>query len=113
MTGNLAGITRGDLSQGLPTPICIYFQRDSRTVACRQELSLARRVSSDHGKECDMDKDTKAQQAIEETGKKPFDGQDQPAAGPHDKEHLQDESKTPGAGALPDEGDESVSPGSG
>ncbi|MBY2934472.1 hypothetical protein [Rhizobium leguminosarum] len=59
-----------------------------------------------------MDKDTKAQQAIEETGKKPVE-QDQPAAGPHDKEHLQDESKTPGAGALPDKCDESVSPGSG
>ncbi|WP_313903884.1 hypothetical protein [Rhizobium leguminosarum] len=57
--------------------------------------------------------DTKAEQTIEETRKKPVDGQDQPAAGPHDKEHLQDESKTPGAGALPDKGDESVSPGSG
>jgi hypothetical protein len=60
-----------------------------------------------------MNKDTKAQHAIEETGKKPVDGQDHPPAGPHDKEHLQDDSKTPGAGSLPDKSDESVSPGSG
>ncbi len=60
-----------------------------------------------------MNKDTKAQQEIEETGKKRVEGQDHPPAGPHDKAHLQDESKTPGAGSLPDKGDESVSPGSG
>jgi hypothetical protein len=64
-----------------------------------------------------MNKDTKAQQEIEETDKKPVakpaNGQDHPPAGPHDKAHLQDESKTPGAGSLPDKDDESVSPGSG
>ena len=60
-----------------------------------------------------MHKDTKAQQAIEETGKKQPEAADLPAAGPHDKPHLQDESKTPGAGSLPDNNDDSVSPGSG
>ncbi|MGV1873687.1 hypothetical protein [Agrobacterium rosae] len=60
-----------------------------------------------------MNKDTKAQRAIEETDKKPVDGQDHPAAGPHAKKHLTDESKTPGTGALADREDESVSPGGG
>jgi hypothetical protein len=60
-----------------------------------------------------MDKDSQAQQAIEETGKQPSDTVDHPPAGPHDKPHLQDESKTPGAGSLPDKDDDSVSPGSG
>jgi hypothetical protein len=60
-----------------------------------------------------MNKDLTAQQAIEETGKKPADAGDHPPAGPHDKAHLQDESKTPGAGSLPDKDDESVSPGGG
>lgn len=60
-----------------------------------------------------MNKDTKAQQAIEETGKKPADAEDSPPADPHDKPHLQDESKTPGAGSLSDKGDDSVTPGSG
>jgi len=60
-----------------------------------------------------MNKDKKAQQAIEETGKKTAEAGDLPPAGPHDKPHLQDESKTPGAGSLPDKGDDSVSPGSG
>ncbi len=60
-----------------------------------------------------MNKDTKAQQEIEEMNKKPVEGQPHPPAGPHDKAHLQDESKTPGAGSLPDKVEESVSPGSG
>jgi len=60
-----------------------------------------------------MNKDSQAQQAIEETGKKPSDTADHPPAGPHDKPHLQDESKTPGAGSLPDKDEDSVSPGSG
>jgi len=60
-----------------------------------------------------MDKDTRAQQAVEETGTKPAATEHRPPAGPHDQPHLQDESKTPGAGSLPDKGDESVSPGSG
>ncbi len=60
-----------------------------------------------------MTSDKKAQQAIEKTGKKPIDIQEHPPAGPHDKDQLQDASKTPGAGTLPDKGEESVSPGSG
>ena len=60
-----------------------------------------------------MNKDTKAQQAIEETGKKPVEDDENPAAGPHAKKHLTDESKTPGTGALPDREDDSVSPGGG
>lgn len=61
-----------------------------------------------------MSKDKKAQEAIEETGKRePVDGTEHPAAGPHAKDHLTDDSKTPGTGSLPDKDDESVSPGSG
>ncbi|MGO6881534.1 hypothetical protein ACC702_02865 [Rhizobium ruizarguesonis] len=60
-----------------------------------------------------MNKDKTAQQAIEETGKKPVDGRELPAAGPHATKEQTDESKTPGTGALPDREDESVSPGSG
>lgn len=58
-----------------------------------------------------MNRDTKAQRAIEETDKKPVDSQDHPSDGPHAKKHLTEESKTPGAGALPDREAESVSPG--
>jgi hypothetical protein len=60
-----------------------------------------------------MNNDTKAQRGIEETWEKPAGKGDHPAAGPHDKPHLQDESKTPGAGSLQDKGEDSVSPGSG
>jgi hypothetical protein len=60
-----------------------------------------------------MNKDKKAQQAIEDTKRQPVRTRDLPAAGPHAKDQLTDESKTPGAGSLPDKDDESVSPGSG
>jgi hypothetical protein len=61
-----------------------------------------------------MSKDKKAQEAIEETGKRrPIDGEDHPAAGPHAKDHLTDDSKTPGAGSLPENHEDSVNPGSG
>lgn len=40
-------------------------------------------------------------------------GQDLPAAGPHDKKSLQDNSKTPGAGTLPDDKEQDVNPGAG
>lgn len=60
-----------------------------------------------------MNKDTKAQRAIEQTGKKPVKSQEHPPAGPHAKDHLQDGDKTPGAGSLPESNEESVSPGSG
>ncbi|PZM14928.1 hypothetical protein [Rhizobium tubonense] len=60
-----------------------------------------------------MNDDTKAQQAIEETAKKAVGGHELPIAGPHAKDHLIDESKTPGAGTLPDKNDGSVSAGAG
>ncbi len=60
-----------------------------------------------------MDKDKKAQRAIEETGRKPAIPKDHPAAGPHAKDHLTDETKTPGTGSLPENDDASVLPGSG
>ena len=59
-----------------------------------------------------MSKDTKARKAIEGSDK-PADGDQHPPAGPHAKEHLTDKMKTPGAGSLPDDKDESVSPGAG
>ena len=61
-----------------------------------------------------MDKDKNAQRAIEETGKKPANSQnDIPAAGPHAQDHLTDETKTPGTGSLTEKDEDSVSPGSG
>lgn len=36
---------------------------------------------------------------------KPPSKEDMPAAGPHGKDHLTDDLKTPGAGTLPDPGD--------
>jgi hypothetical protein len=60
-----------------------------------------------------MDDKNNAQEAIEETGKKAPAKSDSPAAGPHAKPELMDESKTPGTGALPDADDDSVSPGGG
>lgn len=60
-----------------------------------------------------MNKDKKAQRAIEQTGKKEAENSEHPSAGPHAKEHLIDKSKTPGAGALPNNNETEVSPGSG
>jgi hypothetical protein len=60
-----------------------------------------------------MDDNKNAQEAIEETGKKAPAKSDSPAAGPHAKPELMDESKTPGTGSLPDADDDSVSPGGG
>jgi hypothetical protein len=57
--------------------------------------------------------DTTAQKAIEETAKTAPIASDNPAAGPHAKQHLMDKSKTPGTGASPDVEDKSVSPGGG
>jgi hypothetical protein len=57
--------------------------------------------------------DTSAQQEIEETDKPLGEVKNHPAAGPHAKSHLTDESRTPGAGSLPDNAEDSVSPGSG
>ncbi|MDM9625198.1 hypothetical protein QTL95_04770 [Rhizobium sp. S152] len=60
-----------------------------------------------------MDKGSKAQQAVEETGRKPVNPKDHPAAGPHAKDHLTDKTKTPGTGSLSEKDDASVSPGGG
>lgn len=57
--------------------------------------------------------DEKAREAIEEKEKDHKGSTDHPLAGPHAKDHLTDKSKTPGAGALPDEKDDDVNPGSG
>jgi hypothetical protein len=59
-----------------------------------------------------MKKDTKARKAVEGVEKN-TDGSEHPPAGPHAKKELTDKTKTPGAGSLPDEKDDSVSPGSG
>lgn len=63
-----------------------------------------------------MSKDERARDAIEETedkSAKVTKKTDNPVAGPHAKEHLTDKSKTPGTGSLPDNADESTTPGSG
>ncbi|WP_075292857.1 hypothetical protein [Pararhizobium arenae] len=60
-----------------------------------------------------MNKDKKAQRAIEETGKPPVEMTKNPSAGPHAKEHLTDKTKTPGAGTLTGTDENEVSPGSG
>lgn len=57
--------------------------------------------------------DEKAQEAIEERDDRSKAPSDNPPAGPHAKKHLTDNSKTPGAGSLPDERDDDVNPGSG
>jgi hypothetical protein len=60
------------------------------------------------------DEDRKAQKAVEERKKEKSAGAgEHPPAGPHAKEHLTDESKTPGAGSLPGAKEGSVDPGSG
>ena len=56
--------------------------------------------------------DKNARETIEESDEKTKPNEDIPAAGPHAKKHLTDESKTPGAGSLPDEDDSEVNPGS-
>ncbi|MGF9564565.1 hypothetical protein [Neorhizobium sp. JUb45] len=62
-----------------------------------------------------MSKDDRAREAIEETERKPAKApeSDTPPAGPHAKAHLTDKSKTPGTGSLPDNDDDSTTPGSG
>ncbi|MGE7368782.1 hypothetical protein ACQKKX_06860 [Neorhizobium sp. NPDC001467] len=59
-----------------------------------------------------MNKNESAREAIEENERKGHEA-DSPPAGPHAKQHLTDKSKTPGTGSLPDEGDDSTTPGSG
>lgn len=57
--------------------------------------------------------DRQAQKAVEKTGEPVVETTGKPPAGPHAKARLTDESKTPGAGTLPDAGEESVNPGAG
>ena len=58
--------------------------------------------------------DKKAQQAIEaQTKRNPASSAEHPPAGPHAEKHLIDETKTAGAGTLPEAGEESVDPGAG
>ena len=57
--------------------------------------------------------DKNARETVEETDEKTKHNEDMPAAGPHAKKHLTDESKTPGAGSLPDADDDDVNPGAG
>lgn len=59
-----------------------------------------------------MSKDERARKAIEETDRKAPEA-DSPPAGPHAKPHLTDKEKTPGTGSLPDDGEDSTTPGSG
>jgi hypothetical protein len=60
-----------------------------------------------------MNKDNKAQRAIEETGRPPVKTTKNPSAGPHAKKHLTDKTQTPRAGALTGTDENEVSPGSG
>ncbi|MBB3166516.1 hypothetical protein FHS25_007033 [Rhizobium laguerreae] len=60
-----------------------------------------------------MDEDSKAQLAIEGADKELNQAKKNPQAGPHTQDHLTDESKTPGAGTLPERDEETVTPGSG
>lgn len=57
--------------------------------------------------------DKNAREAIEEKDTKKEATSENPPAGPHAKKHLTDNSKTPGAGSLPDAQDDEVNPGSG
>ncbi|MBN9029634.1 MAG: hypothetical protein BGO05_29855 [Rhizobiales bacterium 63-7] len=59
------------------------------------------------------DEDKQAQKAVEKTRDAPAGAKPPPPAGPHAKERLTDESKTPGAGTLPDAKEKSVNPGAG
>lgn len=62
-----------------------------------------------------MSNDDHARKAIEETDGKSAKApeSDTPPAGPHAKSELTDKSKTPGTGSLPDNEDDSTTPGSG
>lgn len=57
--------------------------------------------------------DKKAQDVVEDTDRHARGGRKTPPAGPHAKDRLTDESKTPGGGSLTDSEEASVEPGSG
>lgn len=58
-----------------------------------------------------MTKDNAAQESIEGKDEKNPAPVDNPPAGPHAKDSLTDKSKTPGAGSLPEDDADEVSPG--
>ncbi|MBO9186433.1 hypothetical protein ACQZ4Y_19255 [Rhizobium sp. L80/93] len=60
-----------------------------------------------------MTDDQNARDAVEDSGHGKARAADSPAAGPHAKKELTDNSKTPGAGAFPTDDEESVEPGAG
>ena len=58
-----------------------------------------------------MSEDKQAQEMVEK-GSQGNGGGDNPAAGPHAKNHLTDHEKTPGTGSLPDPASEDTDAGS-
>ncbi|OWV72797.1 hypothetical protein ATY76_08320 [Rhizobium sp. R339] len=60
-----------------------------------------------------MNDNEKPRADVEGADKKPAETDKNPPAGPHAKDHLIDQSKTPGAGSLPAKDEQSVNPGSG
>ena len=60
-----------------------------------------------------MNDDKVAQEAIEKPTPSEAAPNKMPPAGPHADQRLTDDSKTPGAGALPDDDVESIDPGAG
>jgi hypothetical protein len=64
-------------------------------------------------KEMTMTDNTNARDAVEDSGNDKARAAENPAAGPHAKKELTDDSKTPGSGALPNSDEESVEPGAG
>jgi hypothetical protein len=60
-----------------------------------------------------MSDEKKAQQSVEGVDQDRSPETSTPAAGPHAQPGLTDDSKTPGAGALPDADEKSVDPGAG
>jgi hypothetical protein len=60
-----------------------------------------------------VDNDKLAQDAIERPIKSDTEHSKMPVAGPHAEARLTDESKTPGAGTLPDKDATNVDPGAG
>lgn len=60
-----------------------------------------------------MNTNENARSDVEGNDGKPAETGKNPPAGPHAKDHLIDQSKTPGAGALPEKDEQSINPGSG
>ncbi|SCB58741.1 hypothetical protein GA0061105_105210 [Rhizobium aethiopicum] len=80
-------------------------------LALTQPGRLSRPIRQDE--EQPMNDDEKARADVEGTDRKTSDARKNPPAGPHAKDHLTDQSKTPGAGSLPEADEKSTMPGSG